>query len=64
LLIETIKSVNESSGELKEAPRLLEVNNGQISTNLNASSLENSGQNMKSDPTSILIRDYQLIREN
>lgn len=62
--IETIKYVTESAGELKEAPRLLEVNSSQSSANLDAISLENRGQNMKADPTSILIREYQLMREN
>lgn len=63
LYYETVKYVNVADNNLHEEPRLLEVNR-QVSTNLEASSLVNKGVNMKEDPTSILIRDYQLISEN
>lgn len=62
--VETVKYVNKAQQEVKEEPRLLEVNAPQIRTNLDASSLENRGINMKSDPTSILIQSYQLQDEN
>jgi hypothetical protein len=39
-------------------------NEPQISTNRDANALENRGINMKSVPTSILIRSYQLLDEN
>jgi len=62
--IETIMYINTADGELKEAPRLLEVNPNQTASDLNVNTLKNKGVNMKSDPTSVLIRDYQLVSEN
>jgi len=62
--LETIKYISVANGELKEAPRLLEVNTNQVPSDLNVNTLKNKGVNMTSDPTSVLIRDYQLVNEN